>query len=137
MRLSNTIYFSSKIPYNTWGMTGITRFFIRWAISAVALAIASWVIKGITIENGWALLFAALVVGLLNAFLRPIIILLTLPINILTLGLFTFVINAAMILFTAEIVGGFRVSGFWAALLAAIIMSVVGFFLNLFLPDDR
>jgi len=118
-------------------MTGITRFFIRWAISAVALAIASWVIKGITIENGWALLFAALVVGLLNAFLRPIIILLTLPINILTLGLFTFVINAAMILFTAEIVRGFRVSGFWAALLAAIIMSVVGFFLNLFLPDDR
>lgn len=115
----------------------MTRFFLKWTISAISLAVAAWLIQGITIANGWALLFAALVVGLLNAFLRPIIILLTLPLNILTLGLFTFVINAGMILFTAWIVHGFAVSGFWAAFWAAIVMSLVGFFLNIIMPGKR
>lgn len=107
---------------------------MKWLICTVSLAVAAWMIEGITIQNGWALLFAALVVGFLNAFLRPILLLLTLPINILTLGLFTFVINALMILFTTAIVGGFSVNGFGSALLAAIVMSIVSFFLNLFLP---
>lgn len=114
----------------------MTRFVIKWTISAISLAVAAWMIQGITIANGWALLFAALVVGLLNAFLRPVIIFLTLPLNILTLGLFTFVINAIMILFTAEIVHGFSVNGFWSALLAAVIMSLVGFILNILFPGE-
>jgi len=107
---------------------------IKWFICTVSLAVAAWVIQGITIQNGWALLFAALVVGFLNAFLRPILILLTLPLTILTLGFFTFVINALMILFTAEIVGGFSVDGFWSAFLAALVMSIVSFFLNVLVP---
>lgn len=114
----------------------MTKIMLKWTISAISLAVAAWMIQGITIANGWALLFAALVVGLLNAFLRPVIIFLTLPLNILTLGLFTFVINAIMILFTAEIVHGFSVNGFGSALLAAIIMSVVGFILNILLPGE-
>jgi len=112
----------------------MTKLFGKWFICTVSLAAAAWMIQGITIQNGWALLFAALVVGFLNAFLRPILILLTLPLNILTLGFFTFVINAAMILFTAKIVGGFSVDGFWTALLAAIVMSIVSFLLNILLP---
>ena len=75
-------------------------------------------------------LIAALVIGFLNAFLRPIIILLTLPLNILTLGLFTFVINALMILLASELVSDFTVNGFGAALLASMIMAVVSFVLN-------
>lgn len=115
----------------------MTGFLIKWTISAISLAVAAWTIQGITIANGWALLFAALVVGLLNAFIRPILILLTLPLNILSLGLFTFVINAVMILLTATLVPGFNVNGFGAALLAAIVMSVVSFVLNIILPDGK
>ncbi|HQP30705.1 MAG TPA: phage holin family protein [Deltaproteobacteria bacterium] len=109
---------------------------VKWFVCTVSLAVAAWMIEGITIQNGWTLLFAALVVGFLNAFIRPIIILLTLPLNILTLGFFTFIINAAMILFTAKIVGGFTVEGFFAALLAAIVMSIVSFLLNIFIPGS-
>jgi putative membrane protein len=112
----------------------MTKIMIKWFICTVSLAVAAWLIQGITIQNGWALIFAAFVVGFLNAFLRPILLLLTLPLNILTLGFFTFVINAAMILFTAGIVGGFSVDGFWTAFLAAIVMSIVSFILNILLP---
>ena len=111
-------------------------FILKWAVSTAALAAAAWVVKGIIIDSGWALLGAALVIGLLNAFLKPIVVLLTLPLNILTLGLFTFVINAIMILLTSEVVKGFTVNSFWAALIGAIIMSVVGFILNLFIRDN-
>jgi len=113
----------------------MTRLLIRWFICALSLAVAAWLISGITIVSGWVLLLAALVIGFLNAFLRPILILLTLPLNILTLGLFTFVINALMILFTAWIVGGFKVDGFGTALLAALVMSIVSFILNMILPS--
>jgi len=113
------------------------KFILKWAASTAALAAAAWVVKGIVIDSGWALLGAALVIGLLNAFLKPIVVLLTLPLNILTLGLFTFVINAIMILLTSEVVKGFTVNSFWAALIGAIVMSVVGFILNLFIGDNR
>jgi putative membrane protein len=113
----------------------MTNFLIKWVISALSLAIASWLMKDIKIESGWTLLIAALVIGLLNATLRWFLIILTLPINILTLGLFTFVINALMILLATKLVSGFEVASFWTAFFAAIIMSVVGFMLNLFLGE--
>jgi len=113
----------------------MTNFLIKWVISALSLAIASWLIKDIKIDSGWTLLIAALVIGLLNATLRWFLIILTLPINILTLGLFTFVINALMILLATKLVSGFEVASFWTAFFAAIIMSVVGFTLNLFLGE--
>lgn len=111
-------------------------FLIKWLISALSLALASWLLGGIIIDSGWALLLAALVVGLLNAFVRPIVMLLTLPLNILTLGLFSFVINASMLMITSEIVNGFTVNSFWSALLTAVIMSLVSFFLNIFMGED-
>lgn len=118
-------------------MTGFTRFALKWTTSAVSLALAAWLLHGITVVSGWSLLLAALCIGLLNAFLRPIVILLTLPLNILTLGLFTFVINAGLVLITSEIVKGFKVEGFWTALIAAVIMSGVSFILNLLLSEPR
>ena len=115
------------------GCLTMQRFLFKWCISAIALAVASWLVEGIIVTSGWALFGAALVIGFLNAFLRPIIILLTLPINILTLGLFTFVINGTMIMFASVIVRGFTVTSFWAALAGAIIMSAISFVLNLFI----
>jgi putative membrane protein len=108
------------------------KFILKWAILTIALAAAAWLVDGINIASGWALFGAALAIGLLNVFLKPILIILTLPFNILTLGLFTFVINAGMILLATKFVDGFSVESFWAAFFAAIIMSVVSAILNLF-----
>ena len=118
-------------------------FLIRLLINAVALLITAWIIPGIHLgaagpnptRNGWAtLLIVALIFGLVNAVIRPILILLSLPLEILTLGLFIFVINAFMLLLTswiAQAVGvGFRVDKFLAALLGALIISIVSFVLS-------
>jgi len=105
---------------------------IRWALNACALWVVSVVVPGIHAETVLATFAAALVLGILNALLRPILLLLTLPINLLTLGLFTFVVNALMLELTATIVGGFVVEGFGAALLGALALSVVSVALGVF-----
>jgi putative membrane protein len=109
---------------------------LRWVLNAFALWIVSVVVPGITAESIGATFVAALVLGILNALVRPILLLLTLPINLLTLGLFTFVINALMLELTGAMVGGFVVRGFGAALLGALVLSFVSFLLNVFV-DDR
>jgi len=111
-------------------------FLIRWTINALALAVAAWLLKGIVVGSYTSLIVAALVIGLLNAFVRPVVLLLTLPLNILTLGLFTFVVNGAMILLTGDVVRGFEVTGFFSAVFGSIIMGGVSFFLNLFISDN-
>lgn len=111
-------------------------FLIRWIINALALAVAAWLLKGIVVGSYTSLIVAALVIGLLNAFVRPVVLLLTLPLNILTLGLFTFVVNGAMILLAGDVVRGFEVSGFFSAVFGSIIMGGVSFFLNLFISDN-
>jgi putative membrane protein len=118
-------------------------FLLRLIINAVALLITAWIIPGIHLgaagphptTNDWVtLLIVALIFGLVNAVIRPILILLSLPLEILTLGLFIFVINAFMLLLTswiAQAIGlGFRVDRFFAALLGALIISVVSFILS-------
>ncbi len=111
-------------------------FLIRWIINALALAVAAWLLKGIVVGSYTSLIVAALVIGLLNAFVRPVVLLLTLPLNILTLGLFTFVVNGAMILLAGDVVRGFEVTGFFSAVFGSIIMGGVSFFLNLFISDN-
>jgi putative membrane protein len=97
----------------------------RWAVNAAALLLVAYLYPGVTIESFFAALIAALVLGLVNAVIRPILIILTLPATLLTLGLFIFVINALLFWFVAEIVQGFRVTGFGAALLGSILYSVI------------
>jgi putative membrane protein len=99
---------------------------LRWILNAVALLGVAWVMSGhgVVLTSFWAALKAALFLGIINALIRPIVILLTLPINILTLGLFTLFINAAFFSFTAWVVEGFDVSGLWAALLGALLLSI-------------
>lgn len=103
---------------------------IRWVLFAVALLFTAWVIPGISFSGYPAAFWAAFVMGLVNIFIRPIILLFTLPLNILTLGLFTFVINALMFLLVAKLVAGFVVTGFLAALLGSILISIFSLFIN-------
>lgn len=103
---------------------------ISWLLSALAVLVAAYILPGVHVASFTAALVAALVLGIINAVLKPILIILTLPINILTLGIFTFVINAALILLTAKIVPGFEVNGFWWALILSFVLSAINYFLH-------
>jgi putative membrane protein len=122
----------------------LNRLLISWFINAVALAMAAWLVRGITVvsEPQWlTVAIMALIFGLVNALIRPLLKLLTCPLIILTLGLFTLVINAVM-LWLASWIGtqfdlGFEVTSFWpTAVLGALVISVVSFILSLVLKDD-
>ncbi|MBU0546353.1 phage holin family protein [Patescibacteria group bacterium] len=106
---------------------------LRWLISAVALLIIANYIPGIKIIGVYPALVAALILGLINALIRPLAVVLTLPITIITLGLFTLVINGLMFWFASTIVKGFYVSGFMPAFWGALIMSLVGWGTNMML----
>ena len=97
----------------------------RWVINAAALLLIAYLYPGVAVESFLAALVFAVVLGLVNAVIRPILVILTLPATILTLGLFIFVINAFLFWFVAEIVHGFRVTGFGAALLGSILYSII------------
>lgn len=103
----------------------MTGFLVRAAISALGLWIASHLLSGLSFDSPTKLLIAALVLGVVNALVRPIAFILTLPLTILTLGLFLLVLNAGMVALVAWLVPGFQVDGFWTALLAALIVSLV------------
>ena len=97
----------------------------RWIVNAAALLLVAYLYPGVTVETFLAAAVAALVLGLVNALVRPLLILLTLPVTLITLGLFLFVINALLFWLVAEIVPGFRVTGFVAALVGSVLYSLV------------
>lgn len=98
-------------------------------VNTVAVLVTSHILPGIHIDNFWSALAVAIVLGVINAVLRPIIFILTLPINILTLGLFSFVIMGGLVYLTSAIVPGFTVNNFWWAMLFALIVAVINWFL--------
>lgn len=108
---------------------------IRWVILTVAVVVSSYVIEGIHVKDFATALFAAAFLGLLNAVFRPILLILTLPINVLTFGLFTFVINALLLMMVSGVIPGFEVTGFWAAVLGALVVSVVNWILSALIRD--
>ena len=108
----------------------------KWLVNSLALFAADYLVRGLTIYDFWSGLAAAALLGIVNAIIRPVLILLTLPINIMTLGLFTLVINAFMLRFVAWLVGGVTITGFWAAFWGALVISLVSWFLSLFF-DSR
>lgn len=105
------------------------RLLLRWLLSALALLAITYLVTGITVTNFYAALVAALVLGLINALIRPIIVVLTLPFNVITLGLFTLVINALMFWFASTLVKGFTVGGFWPAFFGAMLMWIFNWFI--------
>lgn len=108
---------------------------LRWLVLTLAIVIAAYIFPGIHVRSFGSAILSALVLGILNAFFRPILIILTLPINILTLGLFTFVINAFLLMMTSGVIGGLIVSGFGSALLGSLIISIVSWLLSSFIND--
>jgi len=99
---------------------------IRMLVVALGLWLASVLVPGIAVAGPWTLLGAALLLGIVNAVLRPVLVLLTLPVTVVTLGLFVLVINAAMLALVAWVFEGFTIAGFWPALFGAIIVSLTG-----------
>jgi putative membrane protein len=97
----------------------------RWIINAAALLLVAYIYPGVSVDSFFSALVAALVLGLVNAVVRPLLVILTLPVTLLTLGLFLFVINALLFWFVAELVKGFTVSGFGAALVGSILYSLI------------
>ncbi|MDG5467406.1 phage holin family protein [Deltaproteobacteria bacterium IMCC39524] len=108
---------------------------LRWLILTLAIMTAAYLFPGIHVSGFGSALFAALVLGILNAFFRPILFILTLPINVLSLGLFTFVINAVLLLMTSGVIGGLVVDGFASALFGSLIISLVSLLLSSFVSD--
>jgi putative membrane protein len=123
----------------------LIRFLIRWAITAVAVGLAAWIVPGISVEEphrAWTVILVALVLGLVNAFIRPVVSFFSCGLIVLTLGLFTLVINALMLWLASWIATDllgleFHVDGFWSALLGAIIISVASLLMSAFLGDKK
>lgn len=109
----------------------MTKLVLKWALNSCALFFVMRLVSGIQINRFQDLLLATLVIGLLNVFLKPVIVLLTLPVTVLTLGLFTFVINAVIFSLAAYLVPGFHVAGFGSAFIAALLFSLFSFTLNM------
>jgi len=112
-------------------------FLIRLVINILALLVVVNILPGASIKSWSALIVAAIVIAIFNAILKPILIILTLPINILTIGLFTLIINAFLLYLTAVVVHGFYIHGFWNAFFGGIIFSIVSIFLSMFIGTNK
>jgi putative membrane protein len=111
-------------------LSGFLQFLGRWTITTLAVVVASQLVYGIHYESTTGLVVAALLLGILNAVLRPLLLLLSLPLLVLTLGLFTLVINALLLYLVGSLVKGFHVDGFWPAFWGGLVVSVVSLILN-------
>lgn len=115
----------------------MTNLVLKWVLNSFALFFVMKLIPGIHIDQFTALLLATVVIGLLNTFLRPILLMLTLPVTMMTLGLFTLVINGVIFYLSAHLVHGFRVDSFGAAFLAAMLFSIFSFVLNMIFSTKK
>lgn len=103
---------------------------VRWLITTIAIMVIPYVLSGVTVDSFWSALLAAGILGILNALVRPLLLLLTLPLTIVTLGFFILVINALLFQLAAAMVPGLHVASFWSALFASIIVSIVSWIMN-------
>jgi putative membrane protein len=113
------------------------RFLLRLLLNGVAVFLAAQLIPGISVASPATALAAGIVLGLVNAIIRPVLVLFTLPVTLLTMGLFIFVVNAICLALAAWFVPGFAISGFWAALFGAFVISITSWVLSALLIDDK
>ena len=111
---------------------GMRHFLFRWAITSCAVLVASWIIAGIRYDSGTSLICAALLLGILNAFVRPVLLTLSAPLILLTLGFFVLVVNGLMLLVVPGLISGFHVDSFGSAFWGAIVISLVSWMLSAF-----
>jgi putative membrane protein len=109
---------------------------VRWLMLTVAIMAAAYLLPGIKVSGVFSAFFAAAILGILNALLRPLLLLLTLPLNILSLGLFTFVINALMLMMASGVISGFHIASFWSAIFGSLIIGVVSWLLTSMINDQ-
>ena len=114
----------------------LTPYLLTWAITSLSLWAASHIFTGLKFDSTASLIVSALLLGLANAIVKPLLIVLTLPLTLLTFGLFVLVINARMILLVSALVTGFKVSGFWTAFWASIFISILSIALGSFVPSS-
>ncbi|MBW1855754.1 MAG: phage holin family protein [Deltaproteobacteria bacterium] len=113
-------------------MNGI---FVRWLILTIAIVVTSYLLDGIQVSGFFSAFFAAAILGILNAFFRQFLLIITLPINILTLGFFTFVINAILLMMASGVIPGFEVAGFWSAVFGSLFISLISWFITSFINE--
>jgi putative membrane protein len=106
-------------------------FLTHWLVLAVALLVTTRIVAGVSVDSYGTLAVAALVIGFVNALVRPLLVVLSLPLTVLTLGLFYLVVNGACFMLAAWLVSGFEVASWWAAILGAFVMSIVGWLIGL------
>ena len=114
-------------------LDSLPAFFIQWAITSLSLWVASHVFKGLRFADTGSLIVAALLLGFANAVLRPLLFVLTLPLTVLSLGIFVLVLNALMLMGVSALVKGFQLSGFWTAFFASMFIGVLSFLLSMVL----
>jgi putative membrane protein len=119
------------------GPSGLARFFLQWVATTVSVLVAAHLVPGVGYDRFQSLAVAALILGLLNAFVRPILVFVTFPLTIITFGLFLLVVNAATIGIVASFLGGFVVDGLWAGIGAAVVTGLVSWVAGSIIPDDR
>jgi putative membrane protein len=110
------------------------RLILVWMCNALALLAVAYLLPGVRVDGMAAALIAALVLGLINALIRPVLFLLTLPVTVLSLGLFIFVINGLLFWFAGSVLRGFRVDGFWVGVMGALLYSIISYLLSLLIP---
>jgi putative membrane protein len=113
------------------------RLILIWCCNALALLAVAYLLPGVRVDGVGSALIAALVLGLINTLVRPLLILLTLPVTVLTLGLFILVINGLLFWFAGSVLRGFEVNGFWTGLMGALLYSVISYVLSLLLPKKQ
>lgn len=111
------------------------KWLVRWGLNIIAIMLTAFIVPAFDVKTWWVAIIASIVLAVLNAVVRPIIMVLTLPINIVTLGLFTLVINGFILWLTSKVIDGFVIPGFGTAILAALVLSIVSFVINFFIED--
>jgi putative membrane protein len=129
-RAKSSQWLSLAIGASIVHFESVRAFLQRWLVTAAGVMLASAIVRGIDYGSFGSLLAASLLLGIFNAVLRPIMLILSLPLLLMTLGLFTFVVNAVLLLLVGSIVKSFYVAGFWAALWGGIVISIVSFIAN-------
>lgn len=112
-------------------------FILRMLLTALAVLLLANILPGVSVESYWIAVLVAVVLSLLNLLVKPLLVILTLPVTLITLGLFLLVINAIIILLASKLVSGFAVDGFWTALLFSLLLSLLQAILFTFLKDDK
>ena len=130
--------FNSQSPHGrNSGNQMMGRLLIKWLCLTGAVLFAAYVLDNIYVRDFFSAFFAAAVLGILNMFFRPLLFLLTLPINVMSLGLFTFIINAFMLKMASGLISGFTVNGFWTAIFGSLLISIANWMLTALIQENR